>query len=45
MSEVRDELQVQADKLKELRAGLGLTRKAFSEYKEETERRALDEQE
>ena len=32
MSEIRDELQVQVDKLKEIRADLGLTRKAFSEY-------------
>lgn len=32
MSEKREELQVQVDKLKEIRASLGLTRKAFSEY-------------
>lgn len=32
MSEKREELQVQVDKLKEIRASLGLNRKAFSEY-------------
>ena len=32
MSEKREELQEQVDKLKEIRASLGLTRKAFSEY-------------
>ena len=32
MSEQREELQVQADKLKEIRSELGLTRKAFSEF-------------
>lgn len=32
MSEKREELQAQADKLKEIRAILGLSRKAFSEY-------------
>ena len=32
MSEKREELQEQADKLKEIRTSLGLTRKAFSEY-------------
>lgn len=32
MSEKREELQAQADKLKEIRASLGLSRKAFSEY-------------
>ena len=32
MSEKREELQAQADKLKEIRASLGLNRKAFSEY-------------
>ena len=30
--EKREELQEQADKLKRIRAGLGLSRKAFSEY-------------
>ena len=30
--EKREELQEQADKLKGIRASLGLTRKAFSEY-------------
>ena len=32
MSEKREELQEQVDKLKEIRATLGLNRKAFSEY-------------
>ena len=32
MSEKREELQEQVDKLKEIRTSLGLTRKAFSEY-------------
>ena len=32
MSEQREELQVQVDKLKKIRADLGMTRKAFSEY-------------
>lgn len=32
MSEQREELQVQVDKLKEIRSELGLTRKAFSEF-------------
>ena len=32
MSEQREELQVQADKLKKIRTDLGMTRKAFSEY-------------
>ena len=30
--EKREELQEQADKLKRIRAGLGFSRKAFSEY-------------
>lgn len=30
--EKREELQEQTDKLKRIRAGLGLSRKAFSEY-------------
>ena len=32
MSEQREELQVQVDKLKEIRSELGLIRKAFSEF-------------
>ena len=32
MTEKREELQTQVDKLKEIRASLGMTRKAFSEY-------------
>ena len=32
MSEQREELQVQVDKLKEIRSELGLTRKPFSEF-------------
>ena len=32
MSEKREELQEQVDKLKEIRASLGLNRKGFSEY-------------
>ena len=32
MSEKREELKVQVDKLKEIRETLGLSRKAFSEY-------------
>ena len=32
MSESREELQVQVDKLKKIRADLGMSRKAFSEY-------------
>ena len=32
MTEKREELQEQVDKLKEIRASLGLNRKAFSEY-------------
>ena len=32
MSEKREELQEQVNKLKEIRTSLGLTRKAFSEY-------------
>ena len=32
MSEKREELQEQVDKLKEIRTSLGLNRKAFSEY-------------
>ena len=32
MSEQREELQVQVDKLQEIRSELGLTRKAFSEF-------------
>ena len=32
MSEKREELQEQVEKLKEIRATLGLNRKAFSEY-------------
>ncbi len=32
MSEQREELQVQVDKLRKIREGLGLSRKAFSEY-------------
>ena len=32
MSEQIEELQVQVDKLKEIRSELGLTRKAFSEF-------------
>lgn len=32
MSEIREELQLQVRKLKEIRADLGMTRKAFSEY-------------
>lgn len=32
MSEKREELQDQVEKLKEIRATLGLNRKAFSEY-------------
>ena len=32
MSENREELQEQVEKLKEIRATLGLNRKAFSEY-------------
>lgn len=32
MSEQREELQMQVEKLKKIRADLGMTRKAFSEY-------------
>ena len=32
MTEQREDLKVQVNKLKEIRADLGLTRKAFSEY-------------
>ena len=32
MAEKREELQLQVDKLKEIRASLGMTKKAFSEY-------------
>ena len=32
MSEQREELQIQVDKLKMIRSELGLTRKAFSEF-------------
>ena len=32
MSDQREQLQIQADKLKEIRAELGVSRKAFSEY-------------
>ena len=32
MSEQREELKLQVEKLKEIRTDLGLTRKAFSEY-------------
>ncbi len=32
MSEQREELQIQVDKLRKIRADLGLSRKAFSEY-------------
>lgn len=32
MSEPREELQVQVEKLRKLRSDLGLSRKAFSEY-------------
>ena len=32
MSEMREELQLQVDKLKKIRADLGYSRKAFSEY-------------
>ena len=32
MSESREELQIQVDKLKNIRADLGMSRKAFSEY-------------
>ena len=32
MTEKREELQTQVDKLNEIRASLGMTRKAFSEY-------------
>lgn len=32
MSEPREELQIQADKLKKIRADLGMSRKAFSQY-------------
>lgn len=32
MAEQREDLKVQVTKLKEIRADLGLTRKAFSEY-------------
>lgn len=32
MSESREELQIQVDKLKKIRVNLGMSRKAFSEY-------------